>query len=234
MEYYIVFGVFVLALIVGLYANIKINSAYNRYSKISAESGVTASALARKLLDAAALNDIEIIRVSGNMTDYYNNKKRQIALSDGVHDSTSIAALGITAHEFGHALQYKEGYGLIKLRNVLVPITNFVSVLMWPMLIIGLLLDFVLYTGAVIGSIFIIVALSTFVLSTILSLITLPIERDASRRALRVLETTGTLTEEEMVGAREILSAAGLTYVAGLLSSVANLLRILLIFRRRD
>ncbi len=232
IEYYAALVVFVLALIIGTYANIKVSTCYNKYSKDVAQSGIVASVLARQLLDASNLNDIKIARVSGNMTDYYDPRKKVIALSEGVYDSGSIAALGITAHEFGHALQYKDGNALVKLRNILVPISNLMSTLVWPMLIIGVLLDFVWFSESTIGLIFIMVAVGAFALSTLLSLITLPIERDASRRAVRVLEQTGTLTEEELVGAKAILSAAGLTYVAGLLSSVANLLRILAIFGR--
>ncbi len=223
----------VLGILISCIAQIKVSTTFSKYSTVMCQSGRNATELARLILNAAGLNHIQIIAVRGQMSDYYNHKKGVIALSDGVRDGSSIAALGVMAHEVGHALQYRDGYIPIKIRNVVGTITNVMSKLYLPMLLIGVVLDIFWFTGMGYGTTFLYIALAMFLFTTIFSLVTLPVEFNASRRAIMLLRETGTLTEEELPKAKEVLTAAGMTYVASFVMSAINLMRILLILDRR-
>ena len=232
MDIYFLWVMVIFSIALTCYAQFKVSFNYNKYSKIMAKSGITASVLARQILDTAGLKDIKVVRVKGIMTDYYNHKKKIIALSEGVYDSSSIASLGIVSHEVGHALQYQSNYFPIKLRIFAIGISNIVSKLMWPMLIVGVLLDIFMVMSAPVGLYIIFGMLVVFVLSTMVSFVTLPVEKNASNRALQLLQDMHTLNDDELVGAKAVLSSAGLTYVAGFIGSLVNLLRIIFILTR--
>ena len=186
--------------------------------------------MARLLLDCADLKNVEVIKINGHLTDYYDHKKQVVALSASNYESTSIAALGVAAHEVGHALQYKNDYLPIKLRSFIIPIVNFSSTALWPLVLIGLLCNFAVIPGTIFGNIFLWSGVAMFGLAAIFDLITLPCEYNASNRALQLLEQTEILTSEETQGAKKVLSAAALTYVASLLNSILNLVRFILVF----
>ncbi len=228
-EYYLMGIILVPGLLLSIYAQIKVNSAVSTYSKVTSSSGKTGAEVARLLLDSAGLTDIKIKRVSGNLTDYYDHKHKTLALSAGVHDSTSVAALGIATHEVGHALQYKAGYAPIKARNLAIPIANFASTLMWPLLIIGMIFNFGVASSGIFGSIMLWSGVAVFGMAVVVNLVTLPVEYNASRRATKILHDSSLLNEQETVYAKKVLNAAALTYVAALLVSILNLLRFLLV-----
>lgn len=214
------------ALIFAMYAQVKINSNYRKYSSVYARGGMTAAQVSEMILRQNGIFDVTVQRISGNLTDHYDPKRRVISLSEGVYSSTSIAAIGIAAHETGHALQHETGYFPIKIRMAIVPITNIGSMLGIPLAFIGLLISSDLLVN---------IGLLLFSLVAIFQLVTLPVEFNASGRALKILKSQAILASDELVGAKKVLSAAALTYVAAFLSSLANLLRLLLIFgNRRD
>lgn len=219
----------VACILISFYAQIRVTLSYNRNSKIIAQSGMIAKDLARKLLDSAGLTDIQIVRVRGNMTDYYNHSKKTIALSDGVYDSGSISALAICAHEVGHALQYQSGYAPIKIRNFFIKVSNLTSILMWPLLILGVILEIVLISVSNVGFYMILIILGIYIVTTIISLITLPVETNASRRAMEILSTSGAISDEELPAVKDVLKSAAFTYLASLITSIVQLLRIILI-----
>ncbi len=233
---YILLSVLIIpGIILGIYAQAKVSSTYKKYSQVSTENGYTAAQLARAVLDNAGLNDIEIRREKGFLTDHYNPRKKYIALSEDVHDSTSVAALGVALHEVGHALQKKENYFFLKFRQVLIPVTNFASTLLWPLVIMGILFGAFSSTGGTLGAIFLYSGVGFYGLTVLLSLITLPVEFNASKRALSMLENGNFMTETELYGANKVLKAAALTYVASFVVAVLELLRFLaLVFISRE
>lgn len=211
-----------------VYAQFKVNSTFNKYAKVTSAKGRTAADIARTILDRNGLTHIRIERVSGNLTDHYDPKGNVIRLSDSVYGSTSVAAIGVASHECGHAVQYGVNYAPIKLRAAIIPITNIGSNLAMPLILLGILMSF---TGLAY------VGVALFSLSTVFQLITLPVEFNASNRALQTLDGEGILTDSEMKGAGKVLSAAAMTYVAALAVSLVNLLRMLAMVnnnRRRD
>lgn len=214
--------------VISAIASMNVSRTYNKFAKTAARRGVTAERVAAAILREAGIHDVKIDRIGGSLTDHYSPNEKVLRLSDGVYGSSSVAAIGVAAHECGHAIQHHEGYGPLKLRSASVPIANIGSRLSWPVILLGLLLG---WTGlAQIG-----VFLFTFVV--LFQLITLPVEFNASNRALRVLEGRGMLAEDELKGAAKVLKAAALTYVASLFSSVLQLLRLILLTRgsrRRD
>lgn len=227
MMYYlsgiIMLPVFIFALI----CQIKVKSAFNRYSSIVSRSGMTGADAAWRLLQLNGVTDVKIKRISGTLTDYYDPKNKEICLSQDVFDSRSVAAIGVAFHEAGHACQHAEGYYPLKLRNAVIPATRIGSWIGVPLCIVGLCINsqILAYVGIV---------LYAFV--ALFQLITLPVEFDASKRALRTIETNGFLNETEYVGAKKVLTAAALTYVAALASALATVLRLLLVVAggRRD
>lgn len=229
-EYYIMGIILLPGIILSIYAQAKVNSTFAKYKTTFAECGKRASDIARLFLDQAGLRDINIIRVRGNLTDYYHHKKKIIALSDSVYDSESVAAIGVACHEVGHALQYKSGYFPIKLRNLIIPICNFANSMLWVLIFFGALFY---YTS--LGTTFLWIGVGVFALAVLLNLITLPVEYNASHRALQILKDSTILQEDEVRTAKEVLYSAALTYVASLVVSILNLVRLLLVIgRRRD
>lgn len=208
--------------VISMIASAKVRSAFQKYSKISNRRGLSAQDAAAVILRNAGITDVRIERIKGNLTDHYSPNEKVLRLSDSVYGSTSAAAIGVAAHECGHAIQHNVGYGPLKLRSVSVPVANIGSMLSWPVILLGLL--FGMPGLAQIG-----VFLFTFVV--LFQLITLPVEFNASNRALRILEESGMLVGEELKGSSKVLRAAALTYVAALFSSVLQLLRLVILTR---
>lgn len=214
------------ALLLSLWAQFRVSSTFNRFSKVRASSGMTATQMAEQLLHAEGVYDVSVERTRGNLTDHYDPKNMVLRLSDSTANSTSVAALGVAAHEAGHVLQHRDGYGPLMLRTAAVPMVNIGSGLAWPLFLLGLIFSWepLLYAG-----------IALFALVVLFSVITLPVEFDASRRALRALESGGYLQGEEIQGAKKVLSAAAMTYVAAAFMAVMQLLRLLaLAGRNRD
>lgn len=212
------------ALVFTIWAQMKVNSTFNRYSKIYTSGRLTGAEAARRILDANGLYDVKIERVHGSLTDHYDPKKNVIRLSETVHDVSSVAAVGVAAHETGHAIQHARGYFPIRVRMAIIPVTRIGSMLSMPLFIIGLLLA---------SSPFILLGILLYSLITVFQLVTLPVEFNASRRAMQTLESQGILYKEELDGAYSVLSAAAMTYVAALATSLLTLLRLLVIANGR-
>jgi len=232
-DYYFLGIILLPGIILGAIAESKVQSAFSKNASIFASTGIKAAEAARRLLDTAGLNQVSINRIGGNLTDNYNPKNKSINLSVDVYDSSSLSSLGVMAHEVGHAIQHKQKYFPLMLRRVLVPINNLVSKLLWPIILIGLLTNFV-FLFAEVGTIFIYAGIGMFGLTTLITLITLPVELNASKRAYSLLTESGILLDEEIPNVKQVLNAAALTYVASLVMSLLNLLRFVLIFRDRD
>ena len=212
-------------LLLGIWAQSKVNNAYRTYSRVSTKSGMTASEAARRMLWQNGAGDVMIEQTGGHLTDHYDPRSNVLRLSSGVCHSGSIAALGIAAHEAGHAIQQAENYPFLKLRTWVAPVVNIGSSLSWPIFFLGLLFSWqpLMMLGILL-----------FAAVVLFTLITLPVEFDASRRALRMLSEGGYLTQQELGGAKQVLSAAALTYVASFVSAALQLLRLLTLARRRD
>jgi len=217
------------ALILSLWASARVQSAYRKYSAVRTASGTTGAGVARRILDSHGLTDVKLERVAGEMSDHYDPRTNTVRLSEGVYGSDSVAAVGIAAHECGHALQYAQSYLPIRIRAAIIPATNIGSRLAIPLVLLGILLGAyaqklvaVAYAGIILFSI-----------CVLFQLVTLPVEYNASRRAMAVLEKGGILTETELGGARRMLSAAAMTYVAALAASVLQLLRLIALVGRR-
>ena len=219
--------------LLSLWASANVNSTFKKYAGQHSIRRITGAQAAQRVLSANGVSGVRIERVSGNLTDHYDPRTNVIRLSDSVYDATSTAAIGVACHEAGHAVQYAHSYAPIKLRAAIVPITNFASKLAMPLILLGLVLTFFenfSYTLVYIG-------IACFGVAVVFQLITLPVEFNASRRAMQAIEGAGILTEEEQTGARKTLTAAALTYVAATAVALAQLLRLLIIFggrRRRD
>ena len=220
-------------LLLSLWASSNVNSTFKKYAKQFSVRRITGAQAAQRVLAANGVRGVRIDRVSGSLTDHFDPKTNVIRLSDSVYDSTSTAAIGVACHEAGHAVQYAVGYAPIKLRAAIIPITNFGSKLAMPLILIGILLS-------ALGNIsytFVYLGIAAFGLSLVFQLVTLPVEFNASRRAMQAIESGNILTEEEQKGARKTLTAAALTYVAATAVALAQLLRLIMIFggrRRRD
>lgn len=221
------------AMIFAFWAQIRVNSTFKKYAKVPSRRGLTGAEAARRVLDANGLRHVTIERVHGHLTDHFDPKAGVIRLSDATYASTSVAAIGVAAHEAGHAVQHAEGYVPIKVRAAIIPLTRFGSFLAMPLFLIGLLMGSGSYLGYGIGTIFMVTGILFFSFSTLFQLVTLPTEFNASTRAMRALEDGGLLADDELPGAKATLSAAAMTYVAALASSLASLLRLILIFNRR-
>ena len=223
LNYYML-GILVLpGIILAIYAEIKVENTFNKYNNLIAQCGMTASQVARMFLDNAGLSDIQVIRVSGHLTDHYHHRKKIIALSESVYDSNSISAIGIACHEVGHAIQHKTKYTPIMIRNLIIHMSNISSRMLWPLIIVG-----VIFYYTPLGSVLLWVGIGTFALSVLLNLITLPVEYNASKRASSLLLNSTVLNEDEVHGVKQVLNSAALTYVASLVVSLLNLLRLIL------
>ena len=216
-------------MILSLWASARVKNTFNRYAKQLSSRRITGADAARRVLQANGVYGVQILRVSGNLTDHYDPKANVIRLSDSVHDSTSTAAIGVACHEAGHAVQYAQSYFPIKFRAAIIPITNIGSRLAMPLILLGVVLSFLgnfSYTLVYIG-------ILCFALTLVFQLVTLPVEFNASRRALTAIDQAELLTREERVGAKRTLSAAAMTYVAATAVAFAQLLRLILLFGRR-
>lgn len=233
LDYYLLGIILLPGLLLSIVAEVMVADSFKKYSLVASQLGQTASEVARTFLDNAGLHHIQVVRVSGQLTDHYHHKKKILALSDAVYDSTSIAALGVACHEVGHAIQFQQNYAPVKIRNVLIPICNFGSKLMWFLLFMGLAF-FYLFTTPL----FLYVGIGVFALFVLFHLITLPCEFNASKRATALLQNSGYLSTQELVGAKKVLRAAALTYVAALVVSILDLLRLVLVLminnKKRD
>lgn len=211
-------------------ASAKVKSTFNKYSRYRSMSGMTGAQAAERILHAAGIYDVSIQHISGNLTDHYHPGKKTLNLSDSVYNSTSVAAIGVAAHEVGHAIQHQQGYVPLRLRTDMVPIANFGSTISWPLILLGL------FISRDTGVFFINLGIWCFSFAVLFQLITLPVEFNASSRAMVMLRQQGILREEELQDTRKVLSAAALTYVASAASALLQLLRLVLLFggRRRN
>lgn len=212
------------ALIFTIWAQINVNSTFEKYKRVQTDSRITGYDAARRILDANGLYDVKIERVSGNLTDHYDPRSNVIRLSDSVHDSTSAAAVGVAAHEAGHAVQHSVGYFPIKIRQAIIPVTRIGSSLAMPLFLLGLILaaEPLMYFGIIF-----------YALAVVFQLVTLPVEFNASRRAMAALEGGGDLTQKELTASRKVLTAAAMTYVAALATALLSLLRLIVIANGR-
>ncbi len=217
----------IIGVVLSMMASSKVKSTYSKFSRVLSRSGVTAESAAGSILNGAGIYDVRIDRIQGNLTDHYDPKDKVLRLSDSTYGSSSVAAIGVAAHECGHAIQDNVGYTPIRVRSAIVPVVNIGSKVSWPLIIIGLLMSSagLLQLGIIM-----------FALVVVFQLVTLPVEFDASRRAIAILGSSGTLYEDELQGAKKVLDAAALTYVAAAAASILQLLRLILLFggRRRD
>ena len=205
----------------------RVNSTYSKYSRVRSMTGMTGAEAARRILQSQGVFDVTIQPVKGSLTDHYNPSNKTLNLSEVVYDSSSVAAVAVAAHECGHAIQDNVGYAPLRLRAAFVPVANFGSKLSWPLILIGLVLG---------ATSFIQIGIWMFVLALLFQVITLPVEFNASGRAISLLDQLGILSEQEIPHTRKVLGAAALTYVAAVASSLLQLLRLLILFggRRRD
>ena len=217
-------------LILSLWASYKVKSTFNKYSNQFSRRRITGAEAARRVLQMNGVTGVQITRVSGNLSDHYDPRTNVIRLSDSVYDSFSTAAIGVACHEAGHAVQYAQSYAPIKLRAAIIPITNIGSHLAMPLILIGLLLNFTQN----VSFIFVYLGIGCFALSLLFQLVTLPVEFNASRRAMEAISAGDILTPDEQVGARKTLTAAAMTYVAATAVALAQLLRLLAIFGGRN
>ncbi len=219
-------------LLLAMLASAKVNSTFKKYSKQISIRRITGKDAAMRVLQANGVTNVRVERVSGNLTDHYDPKSNVIRLSDSVYDSASTAAIGVACHEAGHAVQYAKQYFPIKLRAAIIPVTNIGSRLAMPLILLGVLFG----VGGAYSYTLVYVGIACFALSLVFQLITLPVEFNASRRAMLAIEDTQLLTEEEQKGARKTLTAAAMTYVAAVAVAAAQLLRLVLLFggRRRN
>ncbi len=213
------------ALLISMYAQAKVQGTFAKYSNIQNSKGTTGADVARFLLQANGIREVRVEKVSGNLTDHYDPKSKVIRLSDSVYDSRSLAAIGVAAHETGHAIQDDVGYSFLKIRHAIFPVVTLCSNLSMPLFFLGLVFNFM---GLVqIGILF-------FTATLIFQVVTLPVEFNASNRAMAILEEHNVINRDEIKPAKKVLDAAALTYVAAVVMSIANLLRLLAIARRND
>lgn len=213
------------AFLISLIAQIKVSSTFSKFSKTINMSGLTGAAAAEKVLLSHGVTNVTVERVGGNLTDHFDPRTNVIRLSDSVYDSTSVAAVGVAAHEAGHAVQYAQGYTPIKIRNTILPVVNFGSRFSFIAILLGIVFasDLLITAGIIL-----------FSFATLFQIITLPVELNASKRAMQTIRGQALLSDDEAVGAKKVLTAAAMTYVAAVIMSIAQLLRLLLLNRRRQ
>lgn len=219
----------IIGMVLCLAASAHVNSTFNKYSRVRSNSGMTGAQAAQRILESQGIYDVSIRHISGNLTDNYNPSTKVLSLSDATYGSTSVAAIGVAAHECGHAMQHNKGYAPISVRNALVPFANWGSRLSWVLIIIG-----IIFYGQGTGQIMINIGIFAFSLAVLFQIVTLPVEFNASNRAIRVLESTGIFGTSELKCTQKVLGAAALTYVAAAASSILQLLRLILLFGGRD
>lgn len=215
----------IIAAIISLIAQWRVNSAFSKYSRLASMSGMTGAQAARMILQSNGINDVSVQRISGKLTDHYNPSTKVLNLSESVYGSTSVAAIGVAAHECGHAIQHARGYFPLSLRTALVPVANIGSQLSWVFIIVGAILSF--------NQTLITIGIIMFSAAVLFQLVTLPVEFNASARALEQLESNGILYRDEVSQTRKVLSAAALTYVAAAATAILQLLRLIILFGGR-
>jgi len=215
----------IIATIISLIAQWRVNSAFSKYSRVASMSGMTGAQAARMILQSNGINDVSVQRISGKLTDHYNPSTKVLNLSESVYGSTSVAAIGVAAHECGHAIQHARGYFPLSLRTALVPVANIGSQLSWVFIIVGAILSF--------NQTLITIGIIMFSAAVLFQLVTLPVEFNASARALEQLESNGILYRDEVSQTRKVLSAAALTYVAAAATAILQLLRLIILFGGR-
>lgn len=222
MEYY--YLIFFVSIIITLIAQALVSSRYNKYKKVPNQIGMTGENVARNILDGNGLQDVSVVPVKGNLTDHYNPRTRTVNLSEEIFYGTTVASMSVAAHECGHAIQHKEGYAFMKMRSALVPVVNAASTLAYFSMIVGLIFGYMgmLELGILVQAIIL-----------LFELVTLPVEFNASARALKQLEGFGMFETEEIDGSKKMLTAAAMTYVAALITTLLNLLRLILMLNRR-
>ena len=220
----------VIGAVICMIASARVKGTFNKYSQLRSMSGMNGAQVAQRVLQAAGIYDVQVRHVSGSLTDHYDPRTKTVNLSDPVYNATSVAALGVAAHECGHAIQHAKSYAPLSIRSALVPIANYGSMLAWPVILIGLLFN-TRSSGLIID-----IGILLFSAAVLFQLVTLPVEFDASRRALVMLRTQGILADDELRYTRRVLKSAALTYVASAAAAILQLLRIILITngRRRD
>ena len=218
----------ILAFLISALVSAKMNATFSKYSKVRSYCGMTGAQAAQRILSSAGIHDVRIEHVSGKLTDHYDPSNKVLRLSDAVYGNTSIAAIGVAAHECGHAVQHAKNYVPLSVRSAIVPVANFGSQLSWPLFLAGLIFSFrpLLMIGILL-----------FCAALLFQIVTLPVEFNASARALRMLDETGIMGRQEIRGTKKVLRAAAMTYVAAVIGSLLQLLRLLILsgaFRRRD
>lgn len=216
-----------IGVLLSLWAQGRVNSAFRKYGRVRSRTGMTGAEAARRLLNSQGIYDVTIEHISGSLTDHYDPRSKVLRLSDAVYGSDSVAAVSVAAHECGHAMQDNEDYAPLRFRSALVPVANFGSQLSWPLIMIG-----VIFGG--LGSPLVQIGILMFTLAVLFQLVTLPVEFNASGRAIKLLDSQGILLAEEVSGTKKVLSAAALTYVAAAAASILQLLRLIILFGGRN
>lgn len=217
-----------IGVIICMIASAKMNATFNRYSRVRSRSGLTGREAAERILYSAGIRDVRVEHVPGNLTDHYDPRRKVLRLSDATYNSNSVAAIGVAAHECGHAIQHETGYVPLAVRGSLVPIANFGSSIAWPLILIGL------FMNSGMSALLLNLGILAFSLAVLFQIVTLPVEFNASGRAVKILGSTGILYEDEVKDTKKVLKAAALTYVAGAASAILQLLRIVLLANRRN
>lgn len=218
-----------IGVVICMAASSKMNATFRKYSQVCSHNGMTGREAAERILRSQGIYDVRVEHVGGNLTDHYDPRNKVLRLSDATYNSTSVAAIGVAAHECGHALQHAKGYAPLSLRSALVPVANFGSSIAWPLILIGFLFN------SEMSVLLLNVGILAFSFAVLFQIVTLPVEFNASGRALKLLGSSGMLYEPEVADVRKVLTAAALTYVASAASAILQLLRILLLTRgRRD
>ncbi|MCI8300041.1 MAG: zinc metallopeptidase [Lachnospiraceae bacterium] len=219
----------VIGAVICLIASARVKSTFRKYDRVRSMSGMTGAQAAERILHAAGIRDVSIEHISGELTDHYDPRNKVLRLSDSTYGSASVAAVGVAAHECGHAIQHQKSYAPLSLRSAIVPVANIGSTLAWPLIVIGM------FITSNTGTLLINIGILCFSLAVLFQLVTLPVEFNASGRALRILGDTGILGSDELTKTRKVLKAAALTYVAGAAASILQLLRLLFLSSgRRD
>ena len=216
-----------IGVVVCMAASSRVRSVFSRYSRVRSHSGMTGKEAAEQILRRNGIYDVQVIHIPGNLTDHYNPGKKTLGLSDSVYNSSSVAAIGVAAHECGHAVQHAVGYAPLTIRGALVPVANFGSALSWPLILVGLLMN------SQMSAMLINLGILLFSAAVLFQIVTLPVEFNASGRAVKVLESSGMLYPEEVGDVKKVLRAAALTYVASAASMILQFLRLIIIGGRR-
>lgn len=227
------YSLVVIGVIITMLASSKVKRTFNKYSRVRSYSGLTGAQAAQRMLYQAGITDVSIRPVSGKLTDHYDPRSKTVNLSDEVYNSASVAAVGVACHECGHAIQHDRAYLPLQIRSLLVPVANFGSTLSWPMILLGILFGGFSAQSSM-GYFLIQLGILFFGFAVLFQIVTLPVEFNASHRAMQMIRTTGMLTEEESKYTGKVLKAAALTYVAGAASAILQLLRLIILFGGRD